>query len=100
MSGIRSSSYRSCMTPLEAEALLIRYQAALQHIERTDVMGRWALLDEVVYPGDEVMLASLTVAEERGISKLALAMAATAQQLLRDDRHRVATAETVPAMAA
>jgi len=88
------------MTPFEAEALLIRYQAAINYVERTDLLGRWALLDEVVNPGPEVRAASLQVARERGVSKLALAMVATSRQCLQDYRHRVATAETVPAVAA
>jgi len=87
------------MTPLEAEALLVRYQAAVTQIERTDEQGRWALLDEVVYPGDGVMLASLQVAEQRGISKLALAMVASATQQLKDDRHLLAATEAVPVAA-
>jgi len=88
------------MTPLEAEALLVRYQAAVTHIERTDEQGRWALLDEVVYPGELVEAASLQAAAERGVSRLALAMVATAnQQRLEDDRDLVAAAQAVPVAA-
>lgn len=87
------------MTPLEAEALLIRYQAAISCIGRTDLPGRWALLDEVMNPSTELMLGSLHVAEARGVSKLALAMAATAGQLLRDDRHHAAAAQAAPVAA-
>ena len=100
------------MTPLEAEALLVRYQAALPSVERTDEFGRWCLLAEVVSPGPAVQAASEWAARERGVSKLALAMVATAKQTvkdeqerrrrrwLRDDRDRRAAVEAEPASVA
>jgi len=86
------------MTPLEAEALLIRYQAILPYLERCEEVGRWALLAEVIDPTPEAERASIEVAMERGVSRLALAMAATCKQLVHDS-HRVAAGEAVPAAA-
>jgi len=87
------------MTPLEAEALLVRYQSILPYLDRCEEQARWALLAEVVDPTPEAEAASLEVALERGVSRLALAMAATCKQLV-NDRHRLATAKTTPAVAA
>lgn len=103
------------MTPIEAEALLVRYQAAMPQVERADEHGRWELLGEIIDPGPDLLIISLQVAQERGVSKLALTMTGTAQQTVKeqrgrvnhtprrwlgDDRDRLAAAETVPSVAA
>lgn len=62
------------MEILDAEAMLVRYSAAVTQLPYTDEEGRWNLLAMVVAPSADVLDASLEVAEERierqGESKL------------------------------
>jgi hypothetical protein len=96
------------MNPLQAEALLVRYQGILGYLETTDEQGRWALLAEVIDPNPYALKASLTVAAERGISKLAVTMAAGYHNdlaharawLRRNYPNRFRAAEAMPAAVA
>lgn len=63
------------MTPIEAEALLVRHAAAIRGLDFVDEDGRWELLGMVVFPSEDVENASMTVAEESGPRELALLLA-------------------------
>jgi len=96
------------LTPIQAEALLVRYQGILGYLETTDEQGRWALLAEAVDPGPYAERMSIRVARERGVSKLAVSMsagysndlAAVRVWLRRNDPDRLRAAQAPPAVLA
>jgi len=65
------------MSPLEAEALLIRHKAAMTQVNHLELDDRMSLLLMIVSPSEDVLAASLQVAQERGASKLAREIAET-----------------------
>lgn len=62
------------MEPIDCQALLIRYSAAVSQIEHTDRQGRIDLLACVLMPGKELLAASLSEAERVGVGNVAYAM--------------------------
>jgi hypothetical protein len=59
------------MDPIQAQALLIRHEAAMKLVEHTDQSGRLGLLTEIIWPSDNLLKSSLKEAQRRGASELA-----------------------------
>lgn len=97
------------MTPVEIEAMLIRWSAAARQVESTDEDGRWQLLAEVVDPGPDLLAVSLKEAERRGPSQFAYTLAGQTKPQkskkpgrgwLRDHGNPLTAAQAEPPIAA
>lgn len=65
------------MNEIELQALFIRHEAAVKQL---DGLNGYEMLAHVMLPSPAVLAASLQVANERGPSKMAIALARTENQ--------------------
>lgn len=78
------------MNALEAEAMLVRYDAAIKGLEFTDLEGRIEILLMITHPSSRLLEISTREAESRGVSRRAKQIAVSAASA--DARERAVAA--------